>query len=278
MDPTPGSRLDRRARLHALRAEHRRLANRLEGLSPDQWRRPSAAAGWSVRDQVAHLADTDEVAADTVLGGPRCFRLAVAGFRTAEDFTEAGCRRADDLSHPELLVWWRRAAHRTEQVLDAVAADDRVAWGLGMSAETFVVARLMEHWAHGLDITDALAGDAAGTRPRAAADPDSGHGPALIAELGRVTLPYALARARIRRPVGRGLRLELIDETGRDVVLGPPRGESVDVVRGSLTAWCRVATRRADRVVTDGGPPWRLRLETEGSLAELAADHACAYL
>ncbi len=281
---TVESELDHRTRLALLRTEQRRLAERLSTLSPEQWRQESAADGWSVRDQVAHLADTEEVAADSVLDGPRCFRVAVAGFRTAEDFTHDGCRRADGLSSAQLVDWWRRASQRTVEVLAATAADARVAWGLGMSVETFVVARLMEHWAHGLDISDALdiadardAGDLASPNPVYA---DRGGRPelVLIADLGRATLPYALARARIPRPTGRELRLELVDEVGRTTVLGPPLGDSIDVVRGSLTAWCRVATRRADRDVADGGPPWRSRLSAEGSLAELAVYHACAYL
>lgn len=38
---------------------HQELLALLRGLAPDDWERPTAAAGWSVRDMAAHLLDTD---------------------------------------------------------------------------------------------------------------------------------------------------------------------------------------------------------------------------
>jgi uncharacterized protein (TIGR03083 family) len=38
---------------------HQELLGLLADLKPDDWERPTAAAGWSVRDMVAHLLDTD---------------------------------------------------------------------------------------------------------------------------------------------------------------------------------------------------------------------------
>nr|WP_225955215.1 maleylpyruvate isomerase family mycothiol-dependent enzyme [Kibdelosporangium phytohabitans] len=238
-------------------AEQRALAVLLYSVDDKDWRRPSAAAGWTLRDQVAHLADTEEVAADTLTGGPRAFADAVSPYRSAEDFTAAGCRRGDGLSAEDLIEWWDVAAAKTRALLAEHPDEDRVGWGFGMPARTFVMARLMEHWAHSLDITDALGLPVAET-PRAR------H----VAWLGLRTLRYAFGRAKVRPPAGHTLRLEL---TGMDGVYETGPEDATDVLRGPLIEWCRVATRRSKH-----GSPDSLR--PDGPLAELAVKHARAYL
>ncbi|WP_053761744.1 MULTISPECIES: maleylpyruvate isomerase family mycothiol-dependent enzyme [Streptomyces] len=237
--------------------EQRDFAALLATLGEPDWRRPSAAPGWTVADQVAHLADTEEVAADTLAGGPRAFAEAVSAYATAEDFTAAGCRRGEGLPPGELTAWWDRAATRTRRLLAERAPEDRVAWGFGMPSKTFATARLMEHWAHGLDIRDAL--------DLPVEEPARLRG---IAALGHATLRYALARARVQPPQGRTLRLELTARDGTGLSIGPP--DASDVLNGSLLDWCRAATRRVR-----GAP---LALQADGPLAELALLHARAYL
>ncbi|MEV7143103.1 maleylpyruvate isomerase family mycothiol-dependent enzyme [Streptomyces tauricus] len=258
--------------------EQREFAKLLGALGDADWQRPSAADGWTVADQVAHLADTEEVAADTLADGPRAFAKTVPRYATAEDFTAAGCRRGDGLTPQDLTAWWDRAAARTRRLLAGRAATDRVAWGFGMTAETFATARLMEHWAHGLDIRDAL-GLPVDETPRLRR----------IAVLGHSTLSYALALARVSRPQGRSLRLELTERDGTGHVVGP--ADATDVLRGPLLAWCRVATRRsraspaaptAPGATTAPGASTAStagsELTAEGELAQLALLHARAYL
>ncbi|WP_159074138.1 maleylpyruvate isomerase family mycothiol-dependent enzyme [Streptomyces dioscori] len=261
-----------REELADLADEQREFTELLSALQDADWRRPSAAAGWTVADQVAHLADTEEVAADTLADGPRAFTKTVPQFATAEDFTAAGCRRGDGLSPGDLTGWWDRAAARTRRLLAERGPEDRVAWGFGMTTETFAAARLMEHWAHGLDIRDAL-GLPVHETPRLPR----------IAALGHSTLNYALAVARVQRPQGRTLRLELTARDGTGHVVGP--ADATDVLRGPLLEWCRVATRRVrgspnapnapnapSALVAEGA------LTAEGELAELAVLHARTYL
>jgi uncharacterized protein (TIGR03084 family) len=245
-----------RPELADLVAEHAAFAGLVSTLTAHQWALPSAADGWTVGDQVAHLADTEEVAADTLSGGPRAFATAVGGFGSAAEFTESGCRRGRALSRHAVVEWWRRAAAVTVSRLDSADPAARVPWGVGMSAEVFATARQMEHWAHGLDILDVLG--------RTVEEPDRLW---RVAELGLATLPYAFAIARVRRPPGHTLRLVLTDRAGTTRVLGPP--EATDQVEGGLLDWCRVAVRRHR-----GGPA----LGTTGPLAALAVRHARAYL
>ena len=78
-----------------LEAQHRVLDHLLDGCTDADLDLPTPADGWAVRHQLAHLADTDEVAADTVHAGPRRFDVVVRTVRSAEEFTAAGVARAE---------------------------------------------------------------------------------------------------------------------------------------------------------------------------------------
>ena len=105
------------------------------------------------------------------------------------------------------------AAHERE-VLASLEPRTRVAWGLGMSASAFVTARLMETWAHGLDVRDALPED-----DEAVAIVDPAPLPStLLVSPGN---PY-LARVLALLPVGRAAETRRVDPStwaGFDVVI-----------------------------------------------------------
>ncbi|MGW2279214.1 maleylpyruvate isomerase family mycothiol-dependent enzyme [Streptomyces sp. NPDC001770] len=241
-----------------LRAEHQAFAALLSCVRDADWERPSAAAGWTIRDQLAHLADTEEVAADTLCDGPRAFTTALAGFATAEEFTADGCRRNREQTPIRLISLWAQNAHRTAELLAARNPSERVAWGFGMGGRHFAAARLMEHWAHGLDVADALGLTLTET-------PRLRH----VAGLGLATLRFGLGRARQRWPQGLTLSLELTAADGTRYAFGPE--ESTDVIRGPLIQWCCAVTRRRPR-------PESAALVADGELARLALTHARAYL
>ena len=57
----------------------------------------------------------------------------------------------------ELLEWWGSAHRAMAEVFAAADPSVRVPWfGPPMGALSFVSARLMETWAHGQDVCDAL--------------------------------------------------------------------------------------------------------------------------
>jgi uncharacterized protein (TIGR03084 family) len=241
-----------------LRAQYETLRRILDGTTDRELDLATPAAGWRIRHQIAHLADTEEVAADTVHGGPRAFAAAIRPFDTSEAFTAAGAARASGKSLAELVDWLARTQDATVDSLGGASPDARIPWGFGLSRRSFCQARIMETWAHTWDICQALGRPMPWTAP-------ARH----VAELGHATLPFALRTARIRAPAGRTLRLDLDgDELGRWRI-GPT--EATDVVRGPASAWVRVATRRAD-------PEDRPALRASGELAELAVRHARAYL
>jgi uncharacterized protein (TIGR03084 family) len=239
-----------------LTTEHIVLRDVLEHLNPEQWSMPSGAAGWTVGDCVAHLAHTSDIAADTCQDGARAFRFVVPTFRDADAFVHAGVQHGRTLAPSELLAWWVDAAHQERLALGVLEGSTRVRWGLGMSAVMFARARLMEAWAHSLDVATGLGMDV----------PDSWrlrH----VASLGVHALPYAFRRARRRMPAEEiGVVLEGPDGTHW---YHGPRFAPAEVSCG-LGDFARVAVRRL--------PPARAaRIRASGAAVE-ALSVMSAYL
>lgn len=145
------------------------LDSLLSGLGAGDWARPTPAEGWDVQDSLSHLCFFEEAAALAVTDR--------AGFeahraRLVEELARAGGdgSRPDvalgrSLRDPALLLdRWRGARARyIEAVTEADAeahrrgARLRVPWyGPDMSPESFTTARILEAWAHGVDIRDAV--------------------------------------------------------------------------------------------------------------------------
>ncbi|HEX2038930.1 MAG TPA: maleylpyruvate isomerase family mycothiol-dependent enzyme [Acidimicrobiales bacterium] len=239
-------------------AEQGELYELLRRLSDEQWALPTPAAGWDVRDQVSHLADTEEIAVDTVTGGPRTLSAEASRYASGEAFTEAGCDRGRALSGPEVREWWWTAAARCRDTLQAADRTARVPWGLGMGWKAFVTARLMEHWAHGLDIRAAVGAPAEDTDRLC-------H----IAWICVNAVPYALHVAKVSAPEGHTLRVEVDGPDGGTWAYGPE--DATDRITGPAGQWCRLAVQRITRAQAPD-------LKADGPLAELVLDHARAFL
>ncbi len=239
-------------------AEQTELYGVLAALDDAAWRRPTPAAGWDVRDQVAHLAHTEEVAFDTATGGPRSLANETGRYVTGEEFTEAGCDQGRTMAPSDVLAWWWRAASRLRPALRGLDDGFRVPWGLGMKRPSFVTARLMEHWAHGLDIRAAIGVEAVDTaRLR--------H----VAWIGYSALPYAFSVAKVTPPADRTLRLEVTGPSGEVWTYGP--ADATDRITGPAGVWCRRATQRITAEEATA-------LKADGPLAELALQHARSFL
>lgn len=139
--------------LQDLRDEHEDLARLLDGAD---LRTPTPAQGWDVGDAVAHLRGSD-VEATTAAARPEQFLAALPGVtHDIEGFLQGQLDEGRALGDA-LLPDWRA---RFRAMLDAFADLDpatRVPWyGPPMSPRSFATARLMEYWAHGQDVADAL--------------------------------------------------------------------------------------------------------------------------
>ena len=239
-----------------LRAEQAELEAILRSLSPEHWAAPTPAQGWDVRDQVSHLADTNEIAYDTAAGGPRQLNEEALTFPTPEAFTESGCIKGRAMDPAQVLDWWTTTAERVNEMLLTKDPKERLPWGLGMSARMLVTARLMEHWAHGLDIRAAV-GEQPNPTPRLRS----------IALLIFKAMPYAFSVVKVSPPAGT-LRVEL-DFDGERWTLGAEDADNV--ISGDALEYCMVGVQRMHHEEAK-------TLKAQGPLAEAALKYARAFL
>jgi uncharacterized protein (TIGR03084 family) len=143
--------------LEDLEAEQGDLEAFVGSLDEASWGLATPAPGWAVRDQVSHLAFFDDAATAAIIDPETFTATAEAALASGGDPMEEHLRRGRAMAGRDVLAWWRGARH---QMMDAAAgldASDRVPWfGPPMGALSFVSARLMETWAHGQDVADAL--------------------------------------------------------------------------------------------------------------------------
>jgi uncharacterized protein (TIGR03084 family) len=188
------------------------------------WATPTPAVGWTILDQVAHLAFFDRQA-HLAATEPDRFRAERALLRPDDEPSRTGA---------ETLDWLTRERRR---FVDAVAPLDgsaRVPWyGPDMSLASSITARIMETWAHGVDIHDAL-GVAVTSSPRLA------H----VAFIGARALANSFVANGLEVPE-LPVRLELVAASGEPWIHGP--SSATDRIEGSLLDFCLVAVRRRHR-------------------------------
>jgi uncharacterized protein (TIGR03084 family) len=238
-------------------AETRVLTEMVEGLGSSELDLPTPAPGWSVRDHLSHLAYFDDVATMALLDPEGFATLRAASVEDVDGVTERVAREHHGLDGFELLAWLDAA--RTTMVAAYSAADPttRVPWfGPDMSVASAVTARIMETWAHGQDVADAL-----GREHRAT--------PALrdVAHLGVRTRAFAFAQRGLPAPAG-DVRVELVGLGGEPWSWGP-EGAS-DRVAGSAVDFCLVVTRRCHPDDTE------LRIDGPGAQAWMQIAQAFA--
>jgi uncharacterized protein (TIGR03084 family) len=217
-----------------LEAECADLGFRIAPLDDADWSTPTPAQGWDIRDTVNHLRffDRDALLAVTDPAGFAAMleELGDDAANYVERRTEEG--RADPPGH--VLDAWRKGQAALCPALCALEPGTRVPWfGPPMSPASFVTARLMETWAHGQDVVDALGQDRPATaRLRSVAD---------LGVRARAFSYVAHDRAMPDRPV----RVELTGPEGEPWTWGPDNAD--DIVRGPALDFCLLVTQRRHR-------------------------------
>ena len=139
-----------------LSAETADLLRIIIPLSPGQWDSPTPAVGWSVRDTISHLAYFDETG-NLAATDPEAFVASAKALMTRSEPDEPSLEIGRAKSTNDVLNWFisvRTTMTANFRTLDSKA---RLPWyGPAMGAMSFGTARLMETWAHGQDIADAL--------------------------------------------------------------------------------------------------------------------------
>lgn len=237
-------------------AEQQGLDQFLQSIDYRKWSTATPAAGWDIRDQVSHLASTEELAFKAIDEGSKAVEAVTAEHDTIESFTAVGVQRGREMRPAQVIEWWRHGRADVVDALSRMTGSERIPWLAGdMSAKSFATSRLMETWAHGLDIHAAVDSNQEDTtRLR--------H----VAFLGWASLPYAFESVGEDYPTP--IRVELRAPEYQKWVFGPE--DSEHVVRGEAGEWCRVVVRRVDAADTS--------LEADGELAEQALRLAKAYL
>ena len=216
-------------------AEQAALDEVLSGLSDPQWAVDTASPRWDVTDQVAHLTYFDHAAA-TAIRDPSGFAVVAKALWDSASDGDLGVDAhtldpVRNLPVGQRLDAWRAGRADLESAASGLRDDARVPWyGPSMGAKSFLTARLMECWAHGQDIVDAVGGT------RVASD-RLRH----IAQLGFITRGWAYANRQREMPETE-VRLELESPSGERWEWGPAEGECSIV--GSAEEFCLVVTQR----------------------------------
>ncbi|WP_367043074.1 TIGR03084 family metal-binding protein [Streptomyces sp. Je 1-332] len=143
--------------LDDLRRESEELDQLVEGLGERAWALDTPADGWTVAHQIAHLAWTDRAALTAVTDGDAFGRLVEEALAAPDSFVDDGAEEGAALPPGELLTRWRDGRDALLKALTAAPRGTRFPWyGPPMSATSMATARLMETWAHGQDVSDAL--------------------------------------------------------------------------------------------------------------------------
>ncbi|AYJ50932.1 TIGR03084 family metal-binding protein [Rhodococcus sp. P1Y] len=222
-----------------LRAEGDALDALVADLTDRQWSTPTPAAGWTVAHQIGHLSWTDNVAERTTAGAAGDadakaeFDVAVKrAWSDPTGFVDSSA--AEEARNPDLLATWRTRRHTMAEALAKVPAGVKIPWfGPPMSAASMATARLMETWAHGQDVADALG------ITREPTERIRG-----VAHIGVRTRDFAYA-VNQQTPPTEPFRVELTSPLGELWTWGP--GDAPQRVTGSAADFCLLVTQRAHR-------------------------------
>jgi uncharacterized protein (TIGR03084 family) len=246
--------------------EHADLVGLVSELAPHdpRWDLATPAVGWAVRDQISHLAFFDDAGRRAVEEAEAFARDVELALAREVDPMAIHLARGRSMDGAQLLAWWEEAHTGMVRALSGVDPGARIPWyGPPMGALSFVSARLMETWAHGQDVADAL------HRERTATD-RLRH----VAHLGVKARPFSYAVRGLEVPEGRidveligpsGARWEwqvgqAVDRAADDAVDGATDGgggRSASSIQGSALDFCLVVTQRrnlADTSLVIEGP------------------------
>lgn len=224
-----------------LQSEGDRLRAVVADLEAEGWATPTPAPGWSVATQVAHLAWTDEVAVTAAHAHENKGAwddLVLAAIANPTGYVDEMAEEGAKAAPAELLARWDAARTALAEALRLLPAGVKMPWfGPPMSATSMATARLMETWAHSLDVHEALGAPVE--------DTDAIRH---VAHLGVRTRNYSFKNNGLEAPAEE-FRLELVAPSGELWTWGPQ--DAAQVVTGSAGDFCRLVTQRINRADTD---------------------------
>ena len=229
--------------------EYQVLDDLVASLDSVDWKKKTPFFGWTVKDEISHIAYFDQQAVVSALN-PDIFRdyldILMHEFVSFDVLHSKINTVGSQMTTNGLLFWWRNERNALLDAYGSIEPKARLPWyGPPMSARSSATARLMETWAHGQDIADAF-----GIR-REPTDRLK-H----IAHIGFSTLIWSFVNRGLSAPEN-PVRLELESPSGDLWIWGEV--QSGDCVKGTAQDFCLVVTQR--RHVNDTG------LIVEGDMA-----------
>ncbi|WP_085999765.1 TIGR03084 family metal-binding protein [Rhodococcus ruber] len=242
------------ALLADLDAENEALDEVVRDLSRRAWGYPTPAPKWTIAHQIAHLTWTDSVLT-TAIRQPDEFAVLAGQFEEDGGTVDRAAEELASQAPDDLLQSWRRQRANVITALTEVPTGERIPWfGPPMGVAMAASARLMEVFAHGQDVRDAL--DIA---------PIPSFRLRHIAHLVAATRDFAFRVHRLPVPL-EPFRIEL--SLGDDVWTSGP-DDAHQRVTGEALDFSLLATRRRHR--ND------CRVTARGELANLWLDIIQAY-
>lgn len=237
-----------------LHAETAELDVLVAGLTEAGWDTATPSPGWTIRHQIAHLAWTDQITLGAA-ANPDQFRAEMS----ALDPLSVVDRAADEgaaLPTGRLLDRWREGRVALCEMLVGLPPGTKIPWFVTpMTASSMATARLMETFAHGQDVLDALGR----TREYPARVRH-------VAYLGFRARDHAFRTQDLPVPET-GIRLDLTGPGGETWTYGPP--DAPESISGPAVDFALLVTRRRHR--------GDLALVADGAAAEQWLDIAQAY-
>ena len=110
--------------LSDLVAESQFLDQFLQKIKIADWDRPTPAKGWTIRDQISHLADSSELAADAINGGS-----LIESYRSAPNLDvlrQAPIKKGRKMRPQDVIEWWRGGRAKVVEPLSHMQPDHRI--------------------------------------------------------------------------------------------------------------------------------------------------------
>lgn len=210
-------------------------------LKPSDWEIVTPFDGWTIKDEISHLAYFDRAAFLSATDEGALIKNMEEMLEGFVDFKQTHNKvnaEGNAMDCQSLLNWWRTERNRLLNAYELVTPKTRLPWyGPTMSAISSATARLMETWAHGQDIIDALKINRDGTERLK-------H----VAHLGVSTFAWSFSNRNMKVP-DVSIYVELLSPANKTWTWGSKDAE--EYIRGSALDFCLIVTQRRHPNDTD---------------------------
>lgn len=220
-------------------AEQSQVDMLVADFSEEDWmRKASYCTTWTLKDVITHVAFFDYCAVELLNGRGESVNQVADDASEQDDHYRVLAYR--DRTGAEILEWWREQRTLMAACFMEQGPKGRVPWAAGvppMSVRSLASARLMELWAHSVDIYDALGVDPV-VKDRITST-------LFLSWQGRPNMYQVNGIELTDTPI----YLELILPSGEVWAKGDPDADNY--IKGSAMDWALVAIRRRNWMDTD---------------------------